>query len=99
MIEGEAQQTILASIGTIAREGKVNRAIILPHRNQPMASTRSAAGDPDNSITAPLTQLSEGNPGVEYRLIPHICETGERTAKPDWSMAHAWLKGGCSKQP
>ena len=45
-----------------------------------MASTRSAAGRLDNSITALLTQLSEGNREVEARLIPQIYEELRRLA-------------------
>jgi len=41
-----------------------------------MSGTRSAAGGPDNSITALLAQLSEGNREVEARLIPQIHEDG-----------------------
>jgi RNA polymerase sigma-70 factor, ECF subfamily len=37
-----------------------------------MAGTRSAGGVPDNSITALLAQLSEGNREIETRLIPQI---------------------------
>src|SRR5271170_1666946 len=45
-----------------------------------MASTRSMAGGPDNSITALLTQLSEGNREVEARLIPQIYDELRRVA-------------------
>jgi RNA polymerase sigma factor (sigma-70 family) len=39
-----------------------------------MASTRSAAGGLDNSITALLAQLSEGNRDAGARLIPQVYE-------------------------
>ena len=45
-----------------------------------MASSRLTAGSPDNSITALLTQLSEGNREVEARLIPQIYDELRRLA-------------------
>jgi len=64
-----------------------------------MANMRSTAAGLDNSISALLTQLSENNREIEGRLSPQVYEAAERTAKRDWSMARAWLKGGISKQP
>ena len=46
-----------------------------------MASTRSAG--PDNSITALLAELSEGNREVEARLI---LQMSEPTVKCDWVL-------------
>ena len=45
-----------------------------------MSGTSSAAGDPDNSITSLLAQLSEGNREVEARLIPQIYDELRRLA-------------------
>jgi RNA polymerase sigma-70 factor, ECF subfamily len=45
-----------------------------------MATARSTAGGPDSSITALLTQLSEGNRDVEARLIPQIYDELRRVA-------------------
>jgi RNA polymerase sigma-70 factor, ECF subfamily len=45
-----------------------------------MAGTRLAAGVTDNSITALLGQLSEGNREVEARLIPQIHKELRRLA-------------------
>jgi RNA polymerase sigma-70 factor (ECF subfamily) len=45
-----------------------------------MAGTRSAAGGTDNSITALLAQLSEGNREVEERLAPQIYKELRRLA-------------------
>jgi RNA polymerase sigma factor (TIGR02999 family) len=45
-----------------------------------MAGTRSAAGVADNSITALLTQLSEGNREIEARLIPLLYKELRRLA-------------------
>jgi hypothetical protein len=57
----------------------------------------------DNSITALLTQLSEGDRDAEARLIPQIHKELRRVAghyiKRECSMARAWLKGEFSSQP
>lgn len=45
-----------------------------------MAAARSPSRDADHSITALLTQLSEGNREVEARLIPQIYEELRRVA-------------------
>jgi RNA polymerase sigma factor (TIGR02999 family) len=45
-----------------------------------MAGTRLAAGVTDNTITALLAQLSEGNREVEARLIPQIYKELRRLA-------------------
>jgi hypothetical protein len=47
-----------------------------------MASTRSGAGGTDNSITALLAQLSEGNREVEARLVARAWLKGELSKQP-----------------
>lgn len=72
-----------------------------------MAALPPEPGRSDNSITAPLAQISARNreaplqsPGcLNFEEIALALTVSDRTAKRDLGMARAWLQGELSKQP